>query len=256
MLGLLSSQESSTKTQKENPLGNFEFIDANNWSRLESLSVQGKTHLIVAGANFDVRQYLPITLNLVIDGKSVWKSIIANDPKRNCRDQTGCSTDGPIMNPAWSGKPLELTAHNSKGLLLARYISNRQETESSSQTSETGTSEVDTAKTPCLPRECRRSYQNAIPAYESEVKHDWKNKVCRYKIYRRVLCEEFDTVSCSYIEPPVVKNELRELVSEGEFRPSGYHWLTWLDFVFCKGAADDIWRGWELTPSVGGGVKG
>ena len=105
-------------------LGFWEFLDTQqDWTRVSNLPVPGKAHLVVASnGSPDIRQHLPISITLTVNGSSYWAATIANNPTQNCRDATGCSIDGPQLSAELQGASLRIEARGSTGALLATHM--------------------------------------------------------------------------------------------------------------------------------------
>lgn len=119
-----SPQKSSEQPSKLAPASGFwEFLDTNqNWQRVPKLPYGHLVHLIVASNGTpDIRTLLPIRIVLKIDSNLAWTATISGDPELNCRDATGCSIDGPLIQNDWQNKTIELNAYDKNELLLAHY---------------------------------------------------------------------------------------------------------------------------------------
>lgn len=106
------------------PKASWEFLRLDqNYEKTSTLKLDNvPIHLVVASdGNPDVRNFLPISIVLKVDGKEEFKTTISGDPKLVCRDATGCSIDGPVMKPEWKNKPIELSAFGKDGTLLVRW---------------------------------------------------------------------------------------------------------------------------------------
>lgn len=123
----IPSSSSTVSSVAQLSLGMWEFLDIDrDWQRTDTLPFGHRVHLIVArdpqrDLSFDVRQYLPISLMLFVNGAPVWEGRVEGDANSVCRDATGCSIDGPLMSSSWQGKSLELIAVGRTGELLARH---------------------------------------------------------------------------------------------------------------------------------------
>ena len=106
---------------KNTPTGSWEFLDpAKGWTAVNSLVPGTSPYLIVASdGDPDMTQQLPIKVELKVDGETVLTTTITGDPKKVCRDATGCSIQGPPIKPEWEGKKLELIATGKNGQVLA-----------------------------------------------------------------------------------------------------------------------------------------
>ncbi|MDA2921668.1 hypothetical protein MYX07_00190, partial [Patescibacteria group bacterium AH-259-L07] len=94
-------------------------IDA-GWTKVSTLPAEHRVHLIVASnGDPDIRTFLPIKVELVVDGDVVWQTTIRGSPQETCRDATGCSIDGPLIQSSWQGKEVTLKAYSKEGKVLA-----------------------------------------------------------------------------------------------------------------------------------------
>ncbi|MDO8553213.1 MAG: hypothetical protein Q7S22_00260 [Candidatus Micrarchaeota archaeon] len=101
---------------------NFELLDINKgYSRVEKLPYGSTVHFVVASTSVDIRNQLPITIVMKVNEEEVFRKVIPNEPEYNCRDATGCSTDGPLVLNEWIGKEVILDATNKDGELLVEY---------------------------------------------------------------------------------------------------------------------------------------
>lgn len=76
-----------------------------------NLQIGVAPHIIFASdGDPDVRELLPLNLYIDVDGSEVWQGTIEGDPNVVCRGADGCSMDGPIIQPGWSGMNLEIFA--------------------------------------------------------------------------------------------------------------------------------------------------
>lgn len=106
------------------PKTSWEFLNTSDgYTKVASIKLanQGVHFIVASNGNPDVRTLLPITLVLKVDGKVEWTGKIDGDPKLVCRDQTGCSVDGPTMKSEWKDKSINLTATSGGGQVLATY---------------------------------------------------------------------------------------------------------------------------------------
>ena len=101
---------------------NFEFKDVSqDYKQVSSLIYGHKVHFVVASNTADVRLQLPITIAITVKGEEVFKAKIPNDPVGYCRDATGCSIDGPVIDSSWQDSPLFVQASNKDGKLLVEH---------------------------------------------------------------------------------------------------------------------------------------
>ncbi|MBI2096913.1 MAG: hypothetical protein HYT40_02035, partial [Candidatus Sungbacteria bacterium] len=107
----------------ETALGFWEFLDINDdWKKVSALPFGHRVHLVAASnGSPDVRTLLPVKIELKVNGSLVWQTTIQGDPALTCRDATGCSIDGPVIQSSWQGSKIELTARGKDGKLLASY---------------------------------------------------------------------------------------------------------------------------------------
>ncbi|OGL35724.1 hypothetical protein A3F65_03565 [Candidatus Saccharibacteria bacterium RIFCSPHIGHO2_12_FULL_47_16b] len=132
VLTFLAFGQTSTTAQSAY---SFEFYDFQTNSYVTTFPFGHSNEIIVASQTQDVRNQLPISLSLRIDGTEKWTATIANDPTQNCRDATGCSTRGPKVSNPGADSFFELTAMIESGQNLATYASGTPP----SRTSETTT---------------------------------------------------------------------------------------------------------------------
>ncbi|MBI4067050.1 hypothetical protein HY407_01600, partial [Candidatus Gottesmanbacteria bacterium] len=113
----------SKPTPKDNATskktGFFEFIDLSTGQKVDYISGI-KPHIIVAtSGDPDVRNWLPIRLELKVNGDSVWNGKIEGDPSVVCRGSTGCSMDGPNVTTEFNS--ITLTAYSNNGQAVAIF---------------------------------------------------------------------------------------------------------------------------------------
>ncbi len=111
----------STPKDKTTPskTGFFEFIDLSTGQKVDYISGI-KPHIIVAtNGDPDVRNLLPIRLELKVNGDSVWNGKIEGDPSVVCRGATGCSIDGPNVTTDFNS--IILTAYDKNGQAVATF---------------------------------------------------------------------------------------------------------------------------------------
>lgn len=125
---VLSSSQSQAR-EEATALGVWEFLDTDaDWQKVTSLPFGHRVHLIVAsnpssGTAVDMRTFLPMDLTLSVNGEQVWRSTIGEAPEQTCRGATGCSIDGPYVDPAWQSQRIELIAVGRGGEVLAVFRS-------------------------------------------------------------------------------------------------------------------------------------
>lgn len=111
------STESQNQQTAQEPDGSYTF---------EVISLKdkpaGNSYVIVASQTQDVREQLPISIEYLKNGKSVWAGVISGDPAKVCRDKTGCGVDGPNIKDLnlMSGDSLEMVAKGKDGTVLAK----------------------------------------------------------------------------------------------------------------------------------------
>lgn len=101
--------------------GFFEFLDSATGQPSIAFSTTQKPHIIVAAdSGRDVRNWLPIRIEIKKDGNSFWSGKIDGDPQVVCRGPSGCSTDGPSgIGDNW--KKIEIVAYDKNGKLVATF---------------------------------------------------------------------------------------------------------------------------------------
>lgn len=102
--------------------GYFEFLDIATGQPSIAFSTAQKPHIIVASeAGVDVRDWLPIKIEIKKDGSSFWNGKIEGDPKQVCRGPTGCSVNGPSgIGLDW--KKIEIIAYDKNGKVVATFF--------------------------------------------------------------------------------------------------------------------------------------
>src|SRR3989344_5355769 len=106
---------------------NFEFLDLQNNYQLLSTYPQGKSaEIVVASQNADVRNLLPISLVITINGKVSSRGTISNNPQSNCRGADGCSIKGPNIASLSENDSFKLTATDKDGNLVATHTQGSQ----------------------------------------------------------------------------------------------------------------------------------
>lgn len=108
------------------PLGRWEFLDMESWQPTTLLPYGLPVHFIVArdpakDVTLDVRNYLPITIQLTVDGLAAPPVKIEGSPADVCRGADGCSMNGPVIPREWEQSEILLEAYGEDGTLLARY---------------------------------------------------------------------------------------------------------------------------------------
>ncbi len=99
----------------------WEFLNPDDdWKPVNELVSNTSPYLIIASnGDPDIREKLPIKIELKVDGVVVLETTITGDPTKVCRDATGCSVQGPLIDPAWEGKKIELIAYDNDDNVLA-----------------------------------------------------------------------------------------------------------------------------------------
>ena len=106
---------------------NFEFLDLQNNYQLLSTYPQGRSaEIVVASQNADVRNLLPISLVITINGKVSSRGTISNNPQSNCRGADGCSIKGPNITSLSENDSFKLTATDKDGNLVATHTQGSQ----------------------------------------------------------------------------------------------------------------------------------
>ncbi len=106
---------------------NFEFLDPQNNRQPLPAYPQGKpAEIVVASQNTDVRNLLPITLVITVNGKVHAHGTIPNNPQTYCRGPDGCSIRGPNIPSLSQNDSFILTAKDKDGNLLATYTQGGQ----------------------------------------------------------------------------------------------------------------------------------
>tara|TARA_B100000315_G_C14217798_1_gene425057 strand:+ start:190 stop:516 length:327 start_codon:yes stop_codon:yes gene_type:complete len=105
----------------------WEFLDVDaGWQPTVALPYGHQVHFIVASdpdknPDLDIREFLPISIELVVDNLSAPIVYIEGSIYQVCRGPTGCSMDGPVIPEDWVNRSITLKAYGSDGSLLAEY---------------------------------------------------------------------------------------------------------------------------------------
>ncbi len=136
---------SAQSTTSQAPF-NFEFLDiANNYTGLSDYPSGKRAEIVVASQNVDVRRLLPISLQILLGGKSVWTGTIPNNPATNCRGADGCSVEGPVISN--TDQKIEITAKDRNNNLLASHSQGATPQQKVPQNNSYATTTVATPKT-------------------------------------------------------------------------------------------------------------
>ena len=101
--------------------GFFEFIDTATDQPSIAFSTTQKPHIIIAAdPGVDVRNWLPIKIEIKKDGNNFWTGKIDGNPLQVCRGPSGCSTNGPSgIGIDW--KKIEITAYDKNNRVVATF---------------------------------------------------------------------------------------------------------------------------------------
>lgn len=114
-------KKTETAPRTDYAQGDFEFIDLATGQKVIGISVASNPHIIVAtNGNPDVRGWLPIKIEVKVDGKTFWTGTIQGDPSQVCRGSTGCSMNGPKMPSNW--QKIEVFAYDKNSQLVASFF--------------------------------------------------------------------------------------------------------------------------------------
>ena len=103
--------------------GYFEFLDIATGQPGVAFSTAQKPHIIVAAdeGKVDVRNWLPIRIEIKKDGQVFWTGKIEGNTAQICRGATGCSTNGPSgIGTEW--KRIDITAFDKNGEVVATFF--------------------------------------------------------------------------------------------------------------------------------------
>ncbi len=116
-----TSAQITAQNAASQPAFNFEFFNFQTNNRVAVFPFGHNNEVIIASQTQDVRNQLPISLSLIIDGNEKWSSTIINNPTQNCRGANGCSTRGPVVSDPGTSSYIELAAKGRSGQTLATY---------------------------------------------------------------------------------------------------------------------------------------
>ncbi len=104
-------------------VGFLEFLDETSFAELAALPYGSGVHIVInSGSGPEVQSLRPVTVEIRVDGETVWTGIIA-EGQPNCASVSRCSLDGPLIDPAWQERTVEVIATGNDGAVIAWYSS-------------------------------------------------------------------------------------------------------------------------------------
>lgn len=125
----------------------WEFFDFSSGQTTTEFPLDRQVELILASDDADVRQALPITFQVRVNGRKVYEQT-ASDPRRQCRGPTGCSVPGPPPNVAGPTDKVEIVALDRNGNELSRSTRAPAAVESPSPAAPSGVTIPETIERP------------------------------------------------------------------------------------------------------------
>lgn len=105
-----SNQQSTQPSSQSGTASSYSFEFLNG-------EAEGSLYLVVSSSTDNVPDQLPIAIEFLKNGESVWSSTIDGDPSTVCKDETACGLDGPSFSELNLGPndTLEVVATNKDG---------------------------------------------------------------------------------------------------------------------------------------------